>query len=426
MSNEDQTNPSEVKKTGPLRDFMQKLEQGARGLSGVKASRTPDSDPPLSEAQNQEEADPSTHHSDRQSAHTDDEPLLVEAQEEPTTAKSQNKPALTRKHGLILLGVVVVIALIFKPSPKGPEQAPPVQESPVAEQPESGLPIPADEDFAMPSGDPGASFGNGGVNINPIGASLEDLGLAGPLNVPKSENAQLPAPPAEESPFGFPVEPAGAQSLTESATPNTIGATGSPFGDLPVEPGMPAPQTSPSKAPPEAQLGQTDGTAAPGKGDTILAGEPKQNPDSGQQPILQAETSVEMSELKAKLALQERKIEDLTKALDAKSKAPSQPSKSPAQAPAKPRSYATTQAKPKVGPRPKICVKAVAPPARNCSTCVAHAFVVDTNREDTMVGQGDYIAGYRVAITGDRIDLQNTAGEVVHKFWSQPNGCPSI
>lgn len=72
--------------------------------------------------------------------------------------------------------------------------------------------------------------------------------------------------------------------------------------------------------------------------------------------------------------------------------------------------------------RPQICVTAVAQAARNCTTCVPHAFI--TNRgSETMVGQGDFIDGMRVNIVGDRLDLQNADGVVVHKFWSSPNGC---
>ena len=40
-----------------------------------------------------------------------------------------------------------------------------------------------------------------------------------------------------------------------------------------------------------------------------------------------------------------------------------------------------------------------------------------------MVGQGDFLDGLRVNIVGDRLDLQDAKGDVVHKFWSSPNGC---
>lgn len=77
---------------------------------------------------------------------------------------------------------------------------------------------------------------------------------------------------------------------------------------------------------------------------------------------------------------------------------------------------------PKVAPRPQVCVTAVAQAARNCTTCVPHAFITHRGTE-TMVGQGDFLDGLRVNIVGDRLDLQDAKGDVVHKFWSSPNGC---
>jgi len=72
--------------------------------------------------------------------------------------------------------------------------------------------------------------------------------------------------------------------------------------------------------------------------------------------------------------------------------------------------------------RPQICVTAIAQAARNCTTCVPHAFITRKGAED-MVGQGDYVDGLRVSIQGDRLDLQDAKGDVVHKYWSSPNGC---
>ncbi|EPV8686623.1 hypothetical protein ACWAUP_000275 [Pseudomonas aeruginosa] len=438
MNTEDQNIQDGGKKSNsPIGDFLKKVQEGARGMTAGKPPRDEKTDPPLSEAAAGAPPEATAEQGQHQPTHDNDEPLLIDAQAEVPEPKSKAKPGLSRKHGLILVGVLVVVGVIYKPTPKSPPESEPAVESPAPAQPEMGLAIPSSEDPSTPAGEEGSRLGNGGANINPIGATMEELDLVGPLNVPKEDKSQLPSPPAEESPFGFPGQPTSESPAGSPGVPPTPqwSSAGSPFGELSGVPAgantdQPGAAGSPLlSAPPEAQLGQAGGNVVAGKDDTILAGEAKKNPDSEQQPNLQADTAVEMSELKAKLALQDQKILDLQKALDAKGKAPGQQPKAASHSTssaAKPRSYAATQAKPKVGPRPKICVKAVAPPARNCSTCVAHAFVVDTNREDTMVGQGDYIAGFRVAITGDRIDLQNSAGEVVHKFWSQPNGCPSI
>src|SRR5690606_39188367 len=90
----------------------------------------------------------------------------------------------------------------------------------------------------------------------------------------------------------------------------------------------------------------------------------------------------------------------------------------------KPARVARPAAKPAVPARPQLCVAAVAQAARNCTTCVPHAFVTH-NGNETMLGHGDFIESLRVNIVGDRLDLQNSEGEVVHKFWSSPNGCTS-
>ncbi len=438
MSNNDQKIKDDGEKSrSSLGDFLQKVQAGARGMTAGKSPRGDKTDPPLSEAAAGVPPEATLEQGQHQQMHENDEPLIIDAQAEVPEPKRKAKPGLSRKHGLILVGLLVVVGLIYKPAPKSPPHSEPPVESQGPAQPEIGLAIPSSEDPPNSAGEEDSRLGNGGANINPIGATMEELDLVGPLNVPKDDKSQMPSPPHAESPFGFPKEPT---SESHAGSPEVLPApqwssAGSPFGELSgVQADANTAQSGTAgspllSAPPAAQFGHVGGDVVAGKDDTILAGDAKKNPDSEQQPNMQADKAVEMSELRAKLALQDQKILDLQKALDAKANAPSHQPKAPSNSTssaAKPRSYATTQEKPKVGPRPKICVKAVAPPARNCSTCVAHAFVVDTNREDTMIGQGDYIAGFRVAITGDRIDLQNSAGEVVHKFWSQPNGCPSI
>lgn len=174
--------------------------------------------------------------------------------------------------------------------------------------------------------------------------------------------------------------------------------------------------------------------------DTRFGGSTSPKLDSGKPVLGKVDSNADVAKLKADLEAKDRNITELEgklnqaeKALAAKNKPATPLHSRPASKPA--RSLASTSKAPshskvaqvspaKVLPRPKLCVAAVAEPARNCSTCVAHAFISNRGQE-TMVGQGDYIDGYRVSIQGDRLDLQNDKGEIAHKFWSSPDGCKS-
>jgi hypothetical protein len=215
----------------------------------------------------------------------------------------------------------------------------------------------------------------------------------------------------------------------------------------------PASTTQPTNGAVQTQAAQIKGEANPfGKGSTEIAAEPigfdtriggdaSSKLDSGKPVLGNTEVNAEVAKLKSDLEAKDRSITDLEGKLKqanadleaAKKQKPSQNHSLPAKKPE--RQLAAKSAVPthkvaqvspvKALPRPQLCVGAVAEPARNCSTCVAHAFI--TNRgQSTMVGQGDYIDGYRVSIQGDRLDLQDDKGQVAHKFWSSPDGCKSI
>lgn len=175
--------------------------------------------------------------------------------------------------------------------------------------------------------------------------------------------------------------------------------------------------------------------------DTRFGGDASSKLDSGKPVLGNTEVNADVAKLKSDLEAKNRSITDLegklkqaNADLEAAKKNPpplnhSRPVKTPvrqltARSTAPSRKVAQT-APVKALPRPQLCVAAVAEPARNCSTCVAHAFI-NNRGQSTMVGQGDYIDGYRVSIQGDRLDLQDDKGQVAHKFWSSPDGCRSI
>lgn len=178
---------------------------------------------------------------------------------------------------------------------------------------------------------------------------------------------------------------------------------------------------------------------------TGLSGTKNQNPDSKKGVLQDQSANADVAALKAKTAEKDSRIgsletevsklkKDLATAkhdLEAANhgQAKSSPSKAtqhkPVQAAHTAQRSTPSQrvaSAPKAVPRPQVCVTAVAQAARNCTTCVPHAFITHRGAE-TMVGQGDFLEGLRVNIVGDRLDLQNANGEVVHKFWSSPNGC---
>ncbi|MCF5381945.1 hypothetical protein GIW05_00215 [Pseudomonas syringae] len=204
----------------------------------------------------------------------------------------------------------------------------------------------------------------------------------------------------------------------------------------PQESGNPAPLQAPSD----------NAFKADGSNSTELGGTGFQNADSSKGVLQDQTAKADVGKLKANLAEKDVRISKLetengklkTQLSDAekdlanaqsKGKTPSKGSQhkpvKTAQTPKPAKPSTSTQRvanAPKPTPRPQLCVTALAQAARNCTTCVAHAFISHKGNM-SMVGQGDYIEGLRVNIVGDRLDLQNAQGDVVHKYWSSPNGC---
>jgi hypothetical protein len=266
-----------------------------------------------------------------------------------------------------------------------------------------------------------AAFGPGGVDqgdkLDPFTGNLVSADNGAALGTPP--NTSAPAAPASAAGA---VVPAAIQPASANVAANTHEqAELSPFG-------------------------------APASNAPELSGSENQNTDSGKGDLLDPSATANVAPIAAKMAEKDRqlaqakseleKVEKKLAESEAKLKAAQahKPAAKPQQAKAGSTHHAqtakaTTQ-KPsprtaqqqrvattaKAPARPQLCVSAVAQAARNCTTCVPHAFVKHKG-VDTMVGQGDYVEGLRVNIVGDRLDLQNSQGDVVHKFWSSLNGC---
>ena len=270
-------------------------------------------------------------------------------------------------------------------------------------------------------GDLDAAFGPGGVDqgekLDPFSGNLvpgdNGAGMATPSNTPA---------PAAHAGASDAIASVSAQPAPPSTAANSNEQTDlSPFG----APVSNAPELS----------GSQNQNADSGKGDLLdpsatakLAPNPANMAEKDRQ-LAQAKS--ELEKVEKKLAVSEAKLKALeapkpaAKPLQAKAASThhAQTAKAatqkPASKPAQQQRVATTS---KAPARPQLCVSAVAQAARNCTTCVPHAFVKHKGVA-TMVGQGDYVEGLRVNIVGDRLDLQNSQGDVVHKFWSSPNGC---
>jgi len=436
---------SDQKKQSGLSDLINTITAGAASLTAGRkkkgAEQGPESEPPLTEPQDRV--------SDQRSTIDDlEDPLQLDEQDQQAPASPAKKQMSTRKK-VLLVGALVCAAVlakngVFAPSPEL-INPPGDNKSTANSQPEDGqssLPNSAENGLATGLN----SLQGGSAHADPdVGQTLDELALDGPLQKPimsEDQNArpsEMPPPPGDG--FGFPTPPSEVSpppleiGKAEPKEPNRGGLT-SPFDGVPQSETPTAPAAVEQNSlfgtltPQPAQEPVAEGNAQE-KRDPVLGSTSIKNPDSGQQPSLQSNTD-ELKKMEEQLAKKDGEIKLLKAQLATKQ--PAQPVRSkPAAVHSHKQSTVVAQrpqprsTKPvaKVAPRPKLCVKAVAPPARNCPTCVAHAFVVDTGAE-SMVGQGDFLAGYRVSITGDRLDLQNSDGHVVHKFWSQPNGCPSI
>ncbi|WP_370601945.1 hypothetical protein [Pseudomonas nitroreducens] len=357
------------------------------------------------------------------------EPLPEETAAQPP--KKTNPIDKLTKGQKLIGGILLVAVVIFA---KGQMDSP------------SEKPTPATTEAAQqstPSTEEGMAFGTEPAGEPEHASAQKDdlsLPLAGPgatsehsqeslaeAAVPFQQAPEQPTPPAA---FGGADQPLSTPADHAGASPNLAAETSEPFTPGQSEQanpfGGPAPSASHAEVPKPSE-------PAPGNQPPVFTGTTPPNPDSGagkESPVEQAalaKTNAEVAAQAEQIAALEKKLNkveaDLKEAQSKQVKPAPVQHRVVAKATAK-----TQQPRAKASPvvatnaRPRICVKAIAEAARNCSTCVAHAFIVRGGSED-MVGQGDFLDGYRVSIVGDRLDLQDKNGQVAHKYWSATNGC---
>lgn len=356
-----------------------------------------------------------------------DEGLIIEGDAQPQKPKSKG---LDKKQKLLLIAAVI-IGGVYWTSSQGPAQMPTEDLQGEAQQstPQEGeVPVPTFElgnaqgtDKPIETIDEPVSFALSGSNSqtsdaanDPIGTDLLTADLNEQLTSLSEEGNEILDPfSGEVKAF----EPPPSALIEQAKTP-----------DLGAELGL-------------ASSEEDSPFSGGDSNSTELSGTNSQNADSKAGVLQDQSANADVAILKAKAEEKDGRISKLeaevsklkTDLANAKQEvaqakagaAPTgaKPQPTPAKSTPPQRSTPTQRvAAPKVVARPQICVTALAQAARNCSTCVPHAFITHQGSE-TMLGQGDFIEGLRVNIVGDRLDLQNAQGDVVHKFWSSPNGC---
>lgn len=458
---------SDDKKNG-LGDLVKNLQAGFNGLKSGSKNKADPAEPTLAAGAANSDATPR----DQADFDDHDDLLATDVSADATDSKQVKRAGglsnLSSKKKILLAAVCLVAFVLVKNaafSPKADSTPIASTEQPTNKSGELAL------DFGKPethqAGSDESALPTSPLGLQPkeddaVGKTLDELNLDGPFQVKEEKgkealaNKGTPEPAALDA-FGFPSTPGNAttpgnpstvvssvQPATTVPTPATPPVAADMFAantnSAPAIGSDPKPESNPfgqqPAAPGQAPEAASSAPTMLGKPAPVLAGTQTYNPDSSTQPRLQANNSAELASIGAQLKIKDELIQSLEKQLqNAKNDVPKKgrtlAAKQKVRAPSKHASPFAKRTSPQATPvatlsaRPRVCVKAVAQAARNCSTCVAHAFIVDSGTEN-MVGQGDFIHGYRVSITGDRLDLQNSDGQVMHKFWSSSNGCPAF
>ncbi len=438
-----------------LRQHNEQAKAKAEGKPQQQQDHEPDLDLDDIRATPDERKEPLTH------VHDDlEEGLIIEGEAQPS--KPKRKGLAFKQKAMLLLAAALVVVWTLKNQNHAPTPAEVAKTDAGATEAQSD----SQQAAAGQSNDPAFDFGKPQEPEAPIAiaSSGSDLGFgADKAATPSADPANAPigtdlitadlndqfsgtAPETEKTldPFTGEVKTAVPASFVGQAAQQTALEQAKPDVPTPAKSQLAHAQTAET-----ALVGVDAESPFPvgGSNSTELSGTKKQNPDSKAGVLQDQGAKADVANLKAKIAEKDGRIgtleSEVTKlkadlAAANASKSASKPhhevSKGVASkasqtkavqpihtAQRSPSTHRTATASKAVA-RPQICVTAVAQAARNCTTCVPHAFI--TNRgSETMVGQGDFIEGLRVNIVGDRLDLQNADGVVVHKFWSSPNGC---
>ena len=284
-----------------------------------------------------------------------------------------------------------------------------------------------------------ASEENGGFESSAGELSSGSLGTTGnlELQIDFGDDKALQdspgyTPPGEEHPL---------LSMDDEITASPAETSASTLGGLPSELAEITPQSGfnsgaakeASPQPVAVSMGEEpspfESSGLPAFGEANLAGTAASAVDSSAQAphaskpagAVQQQAAPQIAQLEKTIKEQGEKIRKLEERL-AKQPTQGAGSSKPVNATAAQTAPKVYASKPKQRARPKLCVSSVAAPARNCTTCVAHA-VVTSNGAETMIGNGGSFDGFRVSIVGDTVSLQGEDGTQPHQFWPSSTGC---
>lgn len=375
--------------------------------------------------------------------------IIIEGEAQPEKPK---RKGLDKKQKLLILGAMAIAAVWFMKNKDSMPLSPPTAQTEATQGStstgENTVESPAFDFGKEPEPDAPIEVAPSGGD-NTLGFGSDDAPGHDPANSPLGSDAvaadlneQFGSAPVETTQT---LDPFSGEVKTTPSTPPDMLTKPAAVTPPPAAPQLPKREQTNDASAELAMLGADASSPFPGgdSNSTELSGTKTQNPDSKAGVLQDQGAKAEVANLKAKIAEKDGRIgvlesqvsklnNDLAAAKASKNhqgESKAQASKTPPKKVAQPthtaqRSPSTQRAASarKVVVRPQVCVTAVAQAARNCTTCVPHAFITHRGSE-TMVGQGDFIEGLRVNIVGDRLDLQNAEGVVVHKFWSSPNGC---
>lgn len=346
----------------------------------------------------------------------------VEVEGKPQTFKERLQ-ALTLVQKLLLAVVLVVAVIALKKQQESTETTTTAPESSEASsvtlQPQ-GKPADPLGGFESSAGELSAGTQHTQGNADPqIDFGSDQALLESPGYTPPGEDHPLrtlevaAAPPTADSKAGS-VPPGFA---ADSHQPDAVAGAGQQAGQ------------QNSALPMGEEPSPFESAEQPAFGEANLGGTPLAAVDSSAQaPQALKPGGAVQPQADPKVALLEKTIKDQGERIR---QLEERLAKQPAQGAAAQKTVQTTAAKaapkvyaskPKQRARPKLCVSSVAAPARNCTTCVAHA-VVTSNGVETMIGNGGSIDGFRVSIVGDTVSLQGEDGTQPHQFWPSTTGC---
>lgn len=422
--------------TGGLGNLLRNLENGMKRLGGeIAPARTEPNvdDAAIAGAAKAADHTPAGENGAHKDDQLDDDLLEVVDTSGPGEEADEGKPqtikerlqALTLVQKLLLAVVLVVGVMALKNQQESTEITPPAPASseatPGSRDPMQGQETDAIGGFESSAGELSSGAPHASGSTDPQIDFGDDQALQeSPGYTPPGEEHPLrtlddetAAPPAADAKAGSVPPEFAANPHQPDAVAGADQQAGQQHPALPM-----GEEPSPFESAEQPAFGEANlGGTPPAAVDSSAQAPQALKPAGAVQPQVDPQVALLEKTIKDQ-GDRIRQLEELLAKQPAQGTATQKPVHATA-AQAAPKVYAS---KPKQRARPKLCVSSVAAPARNCTTCVAHA-VVTSNGAETMIGNGGSIDGFRVSIVGDTVSLQGEDGTQPHQFWPSTTGC---